>query len=81
MEEKKALKSVLFQFAETFGHPGTEEEKNVTKDIYDRYLSIKRLIRKNSANVNLFYIQANFNLKSSPLQPPAPIIKLIKNMS
>jgi hypothetical protein len=35
-----------------FGHPGTEEEKNVTKEVYDRYLSVKRLIRKNSANVS-----------------------------
>lgn len=52
MEEKLELKAALFKFAETFGHPDTEEEKNVTKEVYDRYLNLKRLIRKNSANVS-----------------------------
>ena len=52
LEEKLELKAALFKFAETFGHPDTEEEKNVTKEVYDRYLNLKRLIRKNSANVS-----------------------------
>ena len=53
LDEKKELKSALFRFAETFGHPDTDEVKNLTRDVHDRYLFVKRLIRKNSANVSL----------------------------
>lgn len=37
---------------ETFGYPTTDDERNVTKDVFERYRTVKRLIRKNSATVS-----------------------------
>jgi hypothetical protein len=66
---------VLFKFSETFGHPSSDEEKNVTKEVYDRYLSIKRLIRKNSANVShtlLLLLLLLLRTATGPTSRPVP---------
>lgn len=46
--EKVDIQSALLQFEKLFGHPETEEEKSLTKEIYDRYRTVRRLVRRSS---------------------------------
>ncbi len=48
MQEKEDLHSALLRFEATFGQPETAEEKDLTRDIYDRYRTVKRLVRRSS---------------------------------
>lgn len=57
----------MYQLEETFGYPTTDDEKNVTKDVFERYRTAKRLIRKSSATVcknfhNLILIICQINV-------------------
>lgn len=49
LHEKVDLQSALLQFEHLFGHPETQEEKSLVKDVYDRYRSVKRHIRRSSS--------------------------------
>ena len=49
LHEKVDLQSALLQFEHLFGHPETQEEKALVKDVYDRYRSVKRHIRRSSS--------------------------------
>ena len=46
--EKADLQSALLDFEQLFDHPSTPEEKELMKDIYDRYRTVKRLVRRSS---------------------------------
>merc|ERR1712223_679534 len=49
MQEKVDLQSALLQFEHLFGHPESVEEKALGKDVYDRYRSVKRYVRRSSS--------------------------------
>ena len=49
LQEKVDLQSALLQFEHLFGHPETTEEKSLVKDVYDRYRSVKRYVRRSSS--------------------------------
>ena len=49
LQEKVDLQSALLQFEDLFGHPETNDEKVLVKDVYDRYRSVKRHIRRSSS--------------------------------
>ena len=49
MQEKVDLQSALLQFEHLFGHPESVEEKALVKDVYDRYRSVKRYVRRSSS--------------------------------
>ena len=49
LQEKVDLQSALLQFEHLFGHPETSEEKDMVKDVYDRYRSVKRHVRRSSS--------------------------------
>ena len=49
VQEKLDLQSALLQFEHLFGHPESNEEKALVKDVYDRYRSVKRHVRRSSS--------------------------------
>ena len=49
LQEKVDLQSALLQFEHLFGHPESIEEKALVKDVYDRYRSVKRYVRRSSS--------------------------------
>ena len=49
MQEKTDMKSALQPFEHLFGHPRSNEEKALLKDVYDRYRSVKRHVRRSSS--------------------------------
>jgi len=48
LEEKLELQSLLKDYEREFGHPETREERDATKEVYERYRAIKRLARRSS---------------------------------
>ncbi len=43
------LRSAIVRFEASFGQPESDREKEVTRAIYDRYRTVKRLVRRSSA--------------------------------
>lgn len=49
VSEKADLQSALQDFEHVFGAPESDEAKALMKDFYDRYRTVKRLVRRSSA--------------------------------
>lgn len=49
LQEKYDIQHVLLEYEHMFGHPVSEEERLLTKCIYDRYRSVKRQFRKSNS--------------------------------
>ena len=48
-DEKLQMQSSLLQFEKIHGHPQSKEEKDIMKDIYDRYRMVKKIARRSSS--------------------------------
>jgi len=48
LEEKLEMQSLLREYENEFGHPESREEKEVMKEVYERYRVIKRMARRSS---------------------------------
>eukprot|EP00092_Neocalanus_flemingeri_P019741 GFUD01021381.1.p1 GENE.GFUD01021381.1~~GFUD01021381.1.p1 ORF type:complete len:979 (+),score=194.06 GFUD01021381.1:418-3354(+) len=48
-DEKLEMQTVLLDFERVHGHPETKDEKEVMKDLYERYRTVKRLARRSSS--------------------------------
>lgn len=44
VEEKVAMQKALLQLEASFGRPTSKEERDMVRDLYDRYRTIKRMI-------------------------------------
>lgn len=49
MQEKYDIQHALLDYEHMFGHPSSEEERLVTKIVYDRYRSVKRQFRRSNS--------------------------------
>jgi hypothetical protein len=48
-EEKTSVQRALLYFESLFGRPGTQEERNTARPLYDRYRLLKRLVNRNNS--------------------------------
>lgn len=46
-EEKLSMQRELLKYEARYGRPSTKEEKQIMREIYDRYRAVKRLLVAN----------------------------------
>lgn len=49
IEEKQSVQRALLYFESLFGRPGTPEERDAARPLYDRYRFLKRLVNRNNS--------------------------------
>jgi hypothetical protein len=49
VEEKSSIQRALLYFESMFGRPGTSEERDAARPLYDRYRLLKRLVNRNNS--------------------------------
>lgn len=49
IEEKTSVQRALLYFESLFGRPGTQEERDTARPLYDRYRLLKRLVNRNNS--------------------------------
>jgi len=79
MEEKNAMQKQLLSLERKFGRPSSKQEKEIVRDLYDRYRSVKRLTSKALSSrdgvVDLVPIIENVPLE---LEDPADTVSNLK---
>lgn len=49
VDEKTSVQRALLYFESIYGRPGTSEERDVARPLYDRYRLLKRLVNRNNS--------------------------------
>lgn len=49
VQEKTSVQKALLYLESIFGRPGTKEERDIARPLYDRYRILKRLVNRNSS--------------------------------
>lgn len=49
VDEKSSIQRALLYFESMFGRPGTTEERDAARPLYDRYRLLKRLVNRNNS--------------------------------
>lgn len=49
VDEKSSVQRALLYFESIYGRPGTSEERDVARPLYDRYRLLKRLVNRNNS--------------------------------
>ena len=62
LQEKYDIQHVLLEYEHMFGHPVSEEERLLTKTIYDRYRFVKRQFRKSNSVRHKYYFSPLLHL-------------------
>ena len=87
IDEKLDIQTLLLDFERIHGHPETKDEKEAMKDLYDRYRSLKIIVkRSNSArsrqiSSDLVSIPEEESLSLTLATPPHRIVLSISSLS
>ena len=87
IDEKLDIQTVLLDFERIHGHPETKDEKEAMKDLYDRYRSLKMIVkRSNSArsrqnSSDLVSIPEEESLSLTLASPPHRIVLSLSSLS
>jgi len=87
LQEKYDIQHVLLEYEHMFGHPVSEEERLLTKTIYDRYRFVKRQFRKSNSlrskeSLELATIPEDLEVPMTMATPPHRInIKLLQPLT
>lgn len=75
IDEKSSVQRALLYFESVFGRPGTPEERDAARHLYDRYRLLKRLVNRNNSfsggNIELPTILENEALALSGVVTPS----------
>lgn len=74
VDEKSSVQRALLYFESIYGRPGTPEERDVARPLYDRYRLLKRLVNRNnsfSGGIELPTILENEALALSGIVTPS----------
>lgn len=55
LQEKTAVQRGLLYLEGMFGRPTSKEERDLARDLYDRYRQIKRMLNRNSSMVRICF--------------------------
>lgn len=75
IDEKSSVQRALLYFESVFGRPGTSDERDAARHLYDRYRLLKRLVNRNNSfsggNIELPTILENEALALSGVVTPS----------
>jgi hypothetical protein len=75
IDEKSSVQRALLYFESVYGRPGTPEERDAARPLYDRYRLLKRLVNRNNSfsggNIELPTILENEALALSGIVTPS----------
>lgn len=75
IDEKSSVQRALLYFESIYGRPGTPEERDAARPLYDRYRLLKRLVNRNNSfsggNIELPTILENEALALSGIVTPS----------
>ena len=64
VDEKNSIQNALSKVQDVFGHPSTEEERSLLRNLFQRYRSVKRMMRRSSNNI--FLLKDSCELETIP---------------